>query len=640
MACAIVTQVSCLQFANHFARVLRTAPTTGSAITTNANATLGGKGTGVKSKGATSPVPTGACPIRTHLTAQLALTAPWGGRAKLVLPGDPSVLPELPKALLGVINDHHTFVTQQAKLNPLPGPVGWGVDAFAGTLIKLPVIELSYTDTSKVWGGYRLPVEAVFTPYQVPAGTGQTYVFPGIEDYEGLRTTFGSQNMGRQGIFTEGRADVWDSIWKSNSHDQSLTVTQWEYDVYSVDLPVDPVTRRFEFVLSKFTNRAINMLPPEYNENTAEIFDFFFENYGTSFAKTSKNGGLLEQRSVWTSWLTTQRAESTTPGGAPPSFTLNDIAEQAQNVLYNSTGRSDPGWHHSTVDPDYANASHVIGTQCFGGDPLEACGSAAWIATLPKYPASSQWVTGAMDQLVADPVVSAAVKAAIDTYIAKQKAAWAATSLCPANCGAGGVCDPTSRANKCSCPANIMGRMCSACVYGWTGYTATNACQKPVCAPVTAKTVVPTAVPVPGLGSAHALPIPQGRGASPAPAVGLARIARTLPAGLPAKQGSRKMMAARFVLGPTSVFQSVSVSTKASTATGLSAKATTRWLPHQGPALTIAHPDSIASSAVQDNANLEATSLRLTVAVELGHTLVTRTQPIPDRCAVKVGHHW
>jgi len=397
---------------------------------------------------------------------------------------DPSVLPDLEKALLDVINDHHTFLRQQASLNPLPGPSGWGLDVFSGELMKLPVVELTYTDSTKVWGGYRLPVEAIFTPYQVPAGQGSSYVFKGIADYDGLRTSMGSQNQGRQGIFAEPREDVWSETWKSAADDRSMTVVQWAYNVYDLELPTDSHTRKFNFTLSKYTRKALDMLPP-YSNETKDIFQLFFANYGTSFAKTSQNGGLLEQRSHWQSWLTQQRAQSTKAGGAPEAFSLSQLQGFAQDDFYVATKQQDPTWTPKPVDPSYVAERKADAPNCYGGSDVAACGAgdfASWKNSIVQAPIPTSWTVGALDQLVADPDVSAAVKVAIDDYILQQKADWKAVNLCPL-CSAGGTCSAATRDNVCSCNSHSMGRKCSACLYGWQ--SVAKQCATPVCTPQT-----------------------------------------------------------------------------------------------------------------------------------------------------------
>ena len=147
------------------------------------------------------------------------------------------------------------------------------------------------------------------------------------------------------------------------------------------------------------------------------------------------------------------------------------IIEAAQNEMTQLTGLQGT-WDPATPNP-YYTAQTLSKVHAYGGNPTAATGTdymRTWVPTIKGNPAPVSWSTGAVDQVLmkTDPVMAAAFKEAIDSYIAAQQAKWAATDVCPSTCNGLGTCDATSHSDHCTCTEHAIGRGCSHCGYGWT----------------------------------------------------------------------------------------------------------------------------------------------------------------------------
>ena len=87
----------------------------------------------------------------------------WGGRT--CQQWNAAILPQLGAHVRSL---HKKSIASLAAIpnSPLPGSVGWGANAWSGSLAKVPVVKLTYTDPTKVWGEFRVPVQAVLEPYR------------------------------------------------------------------------------------------------------------------------------------------------------------------------------------------------------------------------------------------------------------------------------------------------------------------------------------------------------------------------------------------------------------------------------------------------------------------------------------------
>jgi len=328
-------------------------------------------------------------------------------------------------------------------------------------------------------------VEAVFTPYQSPAGAGQATLWPSMGAVEATRTTMAGRNEGRNGLFAESLPDVFAKLWGAQGSG-SATLVQWSYALYKMELPTNPVSNKFQFEFDDYAKPAVACLPPVYNASTAPAFEYFIDTWGTSFTMTSTNGGLVQQRSKWASWLPTQRKASTAPGGAPAGFSDHQLAEYAEDDFYDATGLQDPSWSPAKPSADYTAQRSTSAPRCFGGDPGKCTGadlSRTWVPTIAAQPDPITFTFGAIDQLITDdPQTSAAVKAAVDAYVAAQKKAWKKADVCR-SCHGAGTCDAKAHESTCTCSSasKIMGLGCEACRYGWQGQS--KQCKTPVCNP-------------------------------------------------------------------------------------------------------------------------------------------------------------
>ena len=431
----------------------------------------------------------GGVPNAPNASCTYCLRCALGWEGKTCSQWNPAVLPQLVEYLHSVANKSRQALAALAPLHPLPGTVGWGVNAITGVRAPLPIVLLTYNNSNKVWGKFRTPTEAVFIPYQDPAGEGTAYVLPGITELEAARTTLRGQNKGLNGgIFAQSLAAVFEQVWNGTHGDGSLTAVRWSYPIFQMSLPADPATHQFKYEFDAFAKMAIDALPPVFNATTSAAFEAFIAEWGTSYTSTSINGGLVEQLSRWNSWITTQRALSDAPGGAPAPFTQTSLQTNADDVFFNTTGLQDPSWEPGKPDGDYTRNARTFDTTCYGGDPNKCSGKRfdeTWLPTVADAPVTISYTLGAIDQLVTDdPTTSAAVKAAIDAYAAKQDAAWAKTDVCR-SCHGAGSCAADKHVDRCTCTnGHLMGLGCTECRYGWQDHS--KLCKTPVCNPACA----------------------------------------------------------------------------------------------------------------------------------------------------------
>ena len=415
----------------------------------------------------------------------------WGGTE--CRDWDPAVLPSLAGEVHHIANQSAaSLAALQAKYHTIPGSVGWGVNIWTGALTGLPIVKLSYGNKNKVWNGFTTPEQAIFTPFELPAGIGASYVFETIGDFDSMKSGMSAQNLGEGGTFAWSRKHVFDSAFKATAasgagFDPSLTVTLWSYALYEMELPANPVTQQFEYEIDDYALAVVNVLPPYYNATTAPIFEAFVERWGTSYTKKSTNGGLVYQHSSYPSWFFAQRNLSAVPGEDPrPGFADTELQAFAQTEFLNSTRLPVPAWEPHPADPNYLAHIYFRSVGCEGGNP-SACNdgadlSSAWLPTVAAAPVPVAWELGAIDQLITDdPAVSTAFAQAIDNFVKTQEATWRATDICPLSCHGAGACDATAHADECTCSAggHAMGTACSACQFGWSNVAG--GCDTPVC---------------------------------------------------------------------------------------------------------------------------------------------------------------
>lgn len=126
------------------------------------------------------------------------------------------------------------------------------MDLTYGGLSTLPVLQLSYTDPSKTWSGFREPVEATVTFAENPQfdfqlGSG---VYPLISDFTNMVGAKLGAGIGLAGIYGEQWEGVFDQHYQQPA-DLAMTVVQAQIWLYQMTLQSSTP------VLDKFAARAI-----------------------------------------------------------------------------------------------------------------------------------------------------------------------------------------------------------------------------------------------------------------------------------------------------------------------------------------------------------------------------------------------
>ena len=371
----------------------------------------------------------------------------------------------------------------KASLNIIPGTVGAGANIVTGELTGLPIVAFTYKNMSdparKVWHNFTVMEEAVLTdePNAQGAVTAE-HVWQSLGEYERDRAAMAQAvpPQGRNGLFAAPLVDVFSNQF-NHTGSPGVTLVQWTKPIYSLDLPVDPKTKRYDgYKLDAYVRDAINVMPPEYNTSTHPAFEAFVKLFGTSYTQTSTNGGMVEMQHLWTSWLTTQEYLWDKAGGGPSGFTTADLANYAEYDLSTQSGGL-PNVRTGTMSTYYQDQLLQKTLTCLGGDPAQCGGGAIagnWTPTIVEAPDPIQWTFGPIEQLITDAHLAANIGKAIQDYVAAANAAWRATDVCP-TCTYG-FCDAGSHASTCTCkdhgdPAetyHAMGNGCQECEYGWS----------------------------------------------------------------------------------------------------------------------------------------------------------------------------
>lgn len=346
--------------------------------------------------------------------------------------------------LEGIAADSQAALDALAPIRPLCSQsqecLGWGVDLTYGGLSTLPVLQLSYTDPTKTWSGFREPVEATVTFAENPQfdfqiGSG---VYPLISDFTNMVGAKLGAGIGLAGIY----GDLWETVFQQHYQqpgDFAMTVVQAQMWLYQMNLQSTAPA------LDKFAARAIASLPPDYNSAVNQaLYQRFIKNWGTSVVTESYSGGVIEQYSDWKSFLLDK----------PYSFDQNFLLNNAQIDFTSTLGI---GGHSGTVDANYAANRHNE-TMCLGGNPASCFDVPSWQASLIQNPILVRYQSTPLATYISDVTTRTNVQQALHAYIAQQNAVWAGLDKCPTTCNNHGTCAQSSSA--CTCTF-YSGRMCS-----------------------------------------------------------------------------------------------------------------------------------------------------------------------------------
>jgi hypothetical protein len=393
----------------------------------------------------------------------------WGG--KLCDKWDDSVPhATLMSKLDAISNASQKMLDAQAQFNPVCKQghecVGWGVNGVTGGATAFPIVHLTYdpSRTDKKFNNMSEPLEVESNHVVSPvwASTDGANAFPRIEDFvQHINTVYSGATpvpKGTNGIYSSGLEFAFKTYFQKPD-DRALSVVRASKSYISMSLPVDPATHTRQYQFDRHAHDFMQSLPPLYDSvEHKQQFQYFFEQYGTSFATSATLGGLVEQYSSWKTWITDARL-----GG----FTADMLTKNAEIDFDATTGLPGPSGAH---DAGYSKATRTLEPlQCLGGDAATSCDAdfSAWAATIPESPVLLDYELAPISDLVTDPAVKTSLEAAVKAYVEEQRAEWAAADKCPPSCGmkGAGSCNATTGSSSCRCAYNgLVGRMCTGCV--------------------------------------------------------------------------------------------------------------------------------------------------------------------------------
>lgn len=365
-----------------------------------------------------------------------------------------------------IANNSLSMLKAQEQYNPLCRQgqecVGWGADAASGSPSNFPIAHLTYTDSTRVYHGFREPVQAQVTPNVNPTFAFDTHAFPTIADFtDFVGTTFSgaSPPLGTNGIFGQLFSDVFANFYQ-RADDSALSVARAALASIQLSLPFDPITQKYTLQFDKFALQAILSLPPDYNTSAnQQIYDSFIKSYGTSVVVKASMGGLLELYSNWKTPLSAQ------------GFDVTKLIDNANIDFTTTTGL---GGHTAAHDAGYAKSTTLNPLNCIGGDPSKCANvsSGAWKDSVAANPRLVAYELAPISELVSDPAVKTNLEKAVDSYILQKTKAWEEADKCPTKCEHSSTC--AKPASACTCRLSFIGRMCSEC--GITNPTADSFC--------------------------------------------------------------------------------------------------------------------------------------------------------------------
>jgi hypothetical protein len=179
-----------------------------------------------------------------------------------------------------------------------------------GAPTRFPIAELTYTDNTSLYHGFREPVEAVVIPNDPPAWKFESpKAFPTITEYTDFvssQYSASSPPRGSNGVFSLDYRTVFNEFYQGGK-DQAFSVARASYVLLGLSLAPDPITHRWTAIsIERFARQQIESLPPNYSGTTNQnLFDDFFSKYGVSMMTSVTMGGRLEQYTQWDTPLTT-----------------------------------------------------------------------------------------------------------------------------------------------------------------------------------------------------------------------------------------------------------------------------------------------------------------------------------------------
>jgi hypothetical protein len=367
--------------------------------------------------------------------------------------------------------------------------VGWGVDlGAAGSVASLPLLFLDFAASTPHWHGYKFPAGTTVKPRQDPQLDLDTRAFPTIQEHRDYVSGLWASMGGRIGWYAKSAHELNETYQAQfpKLHDAFPSVTQAPYDLYEMDLaPNASSPSGYTPGIDYNALAALQSLPPTYESPAdQQLWDLFFQTWGTSVVVHSHSGGLLEYVSY---------AHTALRFPLEADWPQSRLVGQAREVLHRKTGL---GATSEPLDPTYAWAwQNMTGESdkltVFGGDGRRAqlFNFSGWFPSVVESPVLTSYELAPLSLFVEDAALASAVEAATSAYLTKQRRPWADLDHCPRDCTlktnatkfkpafAWGLCRPGD--TFCTCKVDQVvggnessqtnpcrgGRMCSADSY-------------------------------------------------------------------------------------------------------------------------------------------------------------------------------
>jgi hypothetical protein len=301
----------------------------------------------------------------------------------------------------------------------IPNHLGNGVDPITRQF-KAPVVEplLPRNTAPQLWisplgSRFAIPERAYFelSPSYAPWTTDQ--MFKNLEDFVAYMQEERNKGVDTwptatgSSLFIRGLDDVRSAFQKYQ--DSFLAMTRVERRLYKLRLDITAQAPADTFQLDDSCSRAIDFLPPTYDESTKELYTMFFDYWGTSFASAVVEGGVVES-------LHAVHSSSCTINGRATNGWLSDSQRQFMGQHVGLPGQ----W---TVNNEYEAKSIQDASGCAGGnvvvceDQLRTrAPDDAWVQSLWALPAPVSFEVHSIHEVVRDPLKKQAMLAAAQDY--------------------------------------------------------------------------------------------------------------------------------------------------------------------------------------------------------------------------------
>lgn len=323
-----------------------------------------------------------------------------------------------------MIEEHRLNVSVRARAKRdgeqmIPNHLGNGVDPVLRQL-RSPVIEpqLPATGAPRLWvsplgATFALPDRVFFDVSPSTAPVMKDTMFNSVEDYAAFLQEERNRGINTQpmavgsSLFVKSLGDMRTAF--THYEDSFIAITRSERHLYKLKLDITAQAPATTFQLEDAVSRAIDFLPPVYDETTKELYTMFFDYWGTSFVSAVSQGGVVE------SIHAVHSSTCSINGRASRNF-LSDNQRQFMGKYVGLPGT----W---TVNTEYNEKCIQDASGCSGGNAAvceeqlrNRASDDLWVQSLWALPAAISFETHAIHEVVRDSAKQQAMMAAAAEY--------------------------------------------------------------------------------------------------------------------------------------------------------------------------------------------------------------------------------